>query len=104
MKLPPGLLTLGTIVRQPFQRGPDLGHGVRDVVRDALTEMQSLEDLSEVHTDTIDLGNRSVIGRGTRRRECDPEDGSTRKLRNGQPGARGLGLDVNALSRCQPHA
>ncbi|UXT53314.1 hypothetical protein FY136_29060 (plasmid) [Agrobacterium tumefaciens] len=91
-------------MRQPFQRGPDLGHGVRNVVRDASAEVQGLEDLSEVHANAIDLGNGPVIGRGASGRDLDAEDRTPRKLRDRQPGTRGLRLDVRALGGCEADA
>ncbi|RRY01788.1 hypothetical protein EGJ58_24705 [Brucella anthropi] len=91
-------------MRQPFQRGPDLGHGVRYVVRNASTEVQGLENLSEVHADAVDLGNGPVIGGGAGGRDPDAEDRTPRKLRNGQPGTRGLRLDVHALGGCEADA
>nr|WP_320197182.1 hypothetical protein [Agrobacterium rosae]MDX8317225.1 hypothetical protein [Agrobacterium rosae] len=69
-------------MRQPVQRGPHLGHGVRNVVGDASTEVQGLEDLSEVHADAIDLGNGPIIGRGTGGRDPDSENRAPCELGN----------------------
>nr|WP_312809508.1 hypothetical protein [Agrobacterium cavarae] len=88
-------------MRQPVQRRPHLGHGVRDIVRDASAEVQGLEDLSEVHTNAIDLGNGPVVGRGTGGRDPDPEHRTPRELRNRQSSTRGLRLDVSALGGCK---
>jgi hypothetical protein len=74
----------GTIGRQPLKGRAALGHGVRDVGRDALPEIERPHDLVEVRADPVDLGNRPVVGRRTARADILAKDGTARKFRYAQ--------------------